>query len=334
MSRQRLVVLVVVALAAISGAMYLSAQRNLARDARGTPLLPALANELNTVNALGVRKGSATPTVTVHKRGDAWTVAERADYPADVSKVRKLLLALSDTRILEEKTSDPARYAAIGVEDPATPDAAGAEINWTAQDGSHGVIVGKPVGEGNFVRRSGETASYSVAPRITFEAEPRFWIDGRLPDLKAADIQSIEVTPAAGSAYAIHKAGDHFTLEGVPKGREAADPKFLAPSATTFSGLTADDVAVAADVDFSQASSVAITLSEGDVVTLTGTAVGDKRWLKMASAKHAELYAKTVGRAFQIASYRYDGIFKPLEQMLVPKPPAADAKKPAAPKKP
>jgi hypothetical protein len=334
MSRQRLIVLVVVALAAISTALYLSAQRNLARDARGAPVSPSLANELNTVTALSVRKGSATPTVTIHKRGNEWTVAERADYPADVSKVRKLLLALSDARILEEKTSDPARYAVIGVEDPATPDAAGAEINWTAQDGSHGVIVGKPVGEGNFVRRSDEKASYSVAPRITFEAEPRFWIDGRLPELKVADIQSIEVTPAAGPAYSLHKAGDHFTLEGAPKGREAADPKFLAPSPTTFSGLSADDVAAAGDIDFTQASGVAITLSDGDVVTLTGAAVGDKRWLKMASAKHAELYAKTAGRAFQIASYRYDGIFKPLEQMLVPKPPPADVKKPAPAKKP
>jgi Domain of unknown function (DUF4340) len=333
MSRQRLIVLFVAALVAISGAMYLSAQRNLARDPRGAPLLPSLANELNTVTALSVRKGSPTPTVTVHKQGDNWTVVQRADYPADVSKVRKLLLALSDTRILEEKTSDPARYSIIGVEDPSTPEAAGAEIDWTAQDGSHGVIVGKPVGEGNFVRRSGEKASYSVAPRISFEAEPKFWIDGRLPDVKVEDIQSIAVTPAAGPSYSIRKSGDRFTLDAVPKGRDAADPKFLAPSASTFSGLSADDVAAAGDIDFSQASTAAIALADGDVVTLTGAAIGDKHWLKIASAKHAELNAKTEGRAYQIAGYRYDSIFKPLDQMLVPKPPASDAKKPAPAKK-
>jgi hypothetical protein len=333
MSRRRLIVLVVAALVAISGAMYLSAQRNLARDPRGTPLLPALGNELNAVTALSVRKGSSTPTVTVRKHGDSWIVVERADYPADVSKVRKLLLALSDTRILEEKTADPARYAIIGVEDPSTPEAAGAEIDWTAQDGTHGVIVGKPVGEGNFVRRSGEKTSYSIAPRITFEAEPRFWIDGRLPDIKVEDIQSIAFTPAAGPAYSIHKTGERFTLDGVPQGRAAAEAKFLAPSATTFSGLSADDVAAASDIDFSQASRAAITLADGDVVTLTGAAIADKRWLQIASAKHAELYTKTVGRAYQIASYRYDGIFKPLEQMLVPKPPSSDAKKPAPAKK-
>lgn len=103
MSRQRLIALLVAALVAISGALYLSTQRNLARDVHGLPLLPTLASELNSVTSLSVLKGSATPSVTVHRQGDAWTVAERADYPADVPKLRKLLLALSDAKIREEK---------------------------------------------------------------------------------------------------------------------------------------------------------------------------------------------------------------------------------------
>jgi hypothetical protein len=43
------------------------------------------------------------------------------------------------------------------------------------------------------------------------------------------------------------------------------------------------------------------------------------------------LSAKAKGRAFEIATYRYDGIFKPLEQFLVPKPVPA-AKPPSGPK--
>ncbi len=75
-----------------------------------------------------------------------WTVAQRGDYPADVSKVRKLVLALSDAKIVEQKTSNPANYSVIGVEDPSIPGAAGAEIELTAKDGKHAVIVGKSVG--------------------------------------------------------------------------------------------------------------------------------------------------------------------------------------------
>ncbi len=397
MSRQRFITLMVAAALAISGALYLSAQRNLQRDTHGAALIPTLAGELNTVTALSVRRGSAAPTVTVHEKDGRWTVAERGDYPADVAKLRKLLLALSDAKIVEEKTSNPANFAVIGVEDPSSPAATGAEINVTARDGKHAVIIGKPVGGGNFARRSGGNASYSVEPGISFESEPRLWIDSRLLDVAVGGIQRIEVKPAAGPAYTVHrmaaastnsgtaraagssatagstsptaasstnsgaaapansaaagaspaasKSDDNFALDGVPPGRKAADSVQLAPSPTAFSGLTADDVTPAGDVDFSKATVATVTLSDGNVITLSGAVVGDKHWIRVKASKDAALDAKTAGRAFDVAGYRFDAIFRPLEQLLVPREtPAAkktsattaagdSAKHPAASKK-
>ena len=202
MNRQRFIALMAVALLAIAGALFLSTQRNLPRDPHGLALLPALASELNTVTSLSVSKGGAT-AVTVHKQGEQWTVAERADYPADVVKVRKLLLALSDAKIREEKTSNPDSYAVIGVEDPAQPGATGAKIELIAPHGKYDVIVGKSAGEGNFVRRAAEKTSYMVEPGISFEAEPRYWIDTRLLDIPADKIQSIATKPATGAAYLV-----------------------------------------------------------------------------------------------------------------------------------
>jgi len=372
MSRQRFIALMVAAALAISGALYLSAQRNLQRDTHGAALIPTLAGELNTVTALSVRRGSAAPTVTVHEKDGRWTVAERGDYPADVTKLRKLLLALSDAKIVEEKTSNPANFAVIGVEDPSSPAATGAEISVTARDGKHAVIIGKPVGGGNFARRSGGNASYSVEPGISFESEPRLWIDSRLLDVAVGGIQRIEVKPAAGPAYTVHrmaaastnsgaaapansaaagaspaasKSDDNFTLDGVPPGRKAADSVQIAPSPTAFSGLTADDVTPAGDVDFSKATVATVTLSDGNVITVSGAVVGDKHWILVKASKDAALDAKTAGRAFDVAGYRFDAIFRPLEQLLVPKEtPAAkktsattaagdSAKHPAASKK-
>jgi hypothetical protein len=94
--------------------------------------------------------------------------------------------------------------------------------------------------------------------------------------------------------------------------------------------LTDDDVAPIGSVDFSKPSIATITLADGSVITFTGAAVGDKRWIQVAAPKDAPLSAKANGRAFEIASYRYDAIFRPLEQLLVPKPPPPSAK-PAAP---
>jgi hypothetical protein len=384
MSRQRFLALLVAAALAISGAMYLSTQRNLQRDVHGGMLLPTLSNELSTVTALSVRRGSPTPTVTVHQQSGRWTVAERGDYPADVSKLRKLLLALSDAKIVEEKTSTPANFSLIGVDDPAAPGASGAEISVTAKDGKHVVIVGKSIGAGNFARRGGENTSYSVEPGISFETEPRFWIESKLLEIPVSSIQSIQVKPPSGAAYTVSReavpvpaapvavapaapaaavkagtaattgtagttgapataantaasaaapsssAGGNFTLDGAPPGRKAADSAALAPSPTAFSGLSADDVAPASGIDFSKATVATLTLVDGNVITLTGTVLADKHWIQVQSSKDAPLNAKTAGRAFEIASYRFDAVFRPLEQLLVPKPPPPAAKSPAA----
>jgi hypothetical protein len=352
MSRRRFVVLLIAALVAISGALYLSTQRNLAPDTHGLPLLPSLASELNSVTELNVRKGSAAPLVTIHKQGEQWTVAQRANYPADVSKLRRLLLSLSDAKIREEKTSNPASYSIIGVEDATLSGASGAQIEVTAHDGKHAVIVGKPGAEGSFVRRVGENTSYIVEPAISVEAEPRFWIDTRLLDLPADKIQGIEAKPAGGPDYSVHRVSapaptagpataapatapanagsanatntaapaSNFELTGVPSGRKAVDSQQLAPSPTTFGSLTADDVAAAGDLDFSKPSIVTVTMADGNILTFTGATIGDKRWIQVTATKDAALTAKTAGRAFEIPAYRFEAIFKPLEQLLVPKP--------------
>jgi hypothetical protein len=315
-----------------------------------------------------VLKGSATPSVTIHKQGEQWTVAQRGNYPADVAKLRKLLLALGDAKIREEKTSDPANYSIIGVEDPTKAGAGGAQIELLAKQGKQDVIVGKPADQGSFVRRVGEKSSYIVDPAISFEAEPRYWIDTRLLDIAADKIQSIQFKPDTGPGYTLRRVTEtpvkpddgkkaasktetgaagapakapapaaspppssKFILEGVPSGRQAADSNVLAPSPSAFSSLNDDDVASVGDVDFSKPSTVTLTLSDGSVITFTGAAAGDKRWIQVAAPKDAALRAKANGRAFEIASYRYDQIFKPLEQLLVPKPaPSAKAGAPSA----
>jgi hypothetical protein len=362
MSRQRFIVLLIAALAAITAAVYFSSQRNVADEVHGQPLLPSLASELNSVTSLSVLKGSATPSVTVHKQGEQWTVAERGNYPADVPKLRRLLLSLSDAKIREEKTADPAKYSIIGVEDPTKAGATGAQIELIAKEGKHDLIVGKPVDQGNFVRRVGEKGSYVVEPGISFEAEPRYWIDTHLLDISADKIQSIQFKPDTGAAYTVRRtvetqpkpdagkkaepaepvspaeraapataASSKFVLQGVPSGRQAADSNTLSASATTFSNLDDEDVAPVADIDFGKPSTVTLALADGSVITLTGAAVGEKRWIQVAAPKDASLSAKMSGRAFEIASYRYDQIFKPLEQLLVPKPAPAAKSAPIQP---
>ncbi len=143
--------------------------------------------------------------MTLHETDGRWTVAERADYPADVAKLRKLLLALSDAKIVEEKTSDPASFPVIGVEDPSRcPAPAARKSPSSRKDGKHAVIVGKPVGEGNFARRAGENMSYSVEPGDLIRGRAALLDRFQLIDVRP-DIQSIR-SSRRRTAYTVHAA--------------------------------------------------------------------------------------------------------------------------------
>ena len=346
MSRGRFTGLLIAALVVLAAALYLGSRRNSGEpSAEGMRFLPQLAGTLGTVSQIDLQKGTPTAGVTLHRAGDQWTVAQRADYPADTSKVHKLLLSLADAKIVEEKTSNPANFSIIGVEDPAKPGAAGTQITLTTKDGTHSVIVGKPTGEGNFARRGGEDRSFTVEPGISADVEPRAWIDSRLLDVPVAQIQSVEEKFPSGSGYTVRRlkpGEDGFALDGTPPaGRKLLDAKGLAPSAGALSNLTADEVAAASSIDFSKSSQAIFTLADGNVITVTGAAADDKRWIEVQSAKDTALNAKTQNRAFEVANYRFDAIFRPLEQLLVPKetkPPAAapaagkSGPKPSAPR--
>jgi hypothetical protein len=352
-SRKRFGLILAAALIAICGALYLSSRRSLQHDTVDVLLLPSLAPELDTVTEVVVRKGSATPAVTLHRNNDQWSVLQLGDYPADIAKVHKLLLGLSEAKIVEEKTSNPANYSIIGVEDPTQPGAGGAEIALSAKDGKHVLIVGKPIGEGDFVRRAGEVKSYSVAPSVSVETEPKAWIDPRLFSIQSTLIQGVELKSSTGPGYVLHRlkpseekpgeansqkpkpdeqkppgpqpgpAAAEFALEAVPAGRKAVDAKALAPSRVALMDVRAEDVAKASEIDFSKSTQAVFTLSDGNVLTVTGAAIGDKRWIQIQATKDPALAAKAQSRAFEVASYRYDAMFRPLEELLVPKETAA-----------
>jgi Domain of unknown function (DUF4340) len=325
MNRQRLLYLALAALLVLGAAFLLNARRNVLHDEHDTLLLPSLAQNLNAVTGVTLRHGAAAPSVTLHKQGTQWSVAERNDYPVDVVKLRKLLLALSEAKIVEEKTADPAKFAGIGVDDPAQTGAIGTEVALTGLPAPSGIIVGKTAGQGNFVRRVGGNTSYVIEPALSIDATPAAWLDNRVLDVPSASIQSLEFKPAAGPGYVLHRATPDgaFALTAVPAGRKALDGAALTPSPNTLANLTAEDVAPAAGLDFTHADQVIVTLGDGGVLTLTGAADADKHWLQIKSSKDQSLNTKLDGRALSVAGYRYDSIFRPLDRLLEPLPPPA-----------
>jgi hypothetical protein len=344
MSARRVVWLLVVGLAVIAFAIWLSSRRHLDRDmAAGALVLPGLEHSVNTVTTVTLRKGDDTHA-TLRKDGSGWSVSERA-WPADVSKIRKLLLDLGALNIVEEKTRLPANYPQLGVEDVTSPKAIGTRVEVAAPAQSWALIVGKPSGaKSGYVRVATAPQSLLAAPLLTVDADPKGWLDHGLIDLGVERVREVEERPADGAAFSASrekKEQSNFSVKPLPKGRQLSGPGVADGIAAALSALTLDDVRktpAPADASAPRPRAVFRTF-DGLEVELAGRKDGSHSLVTVsarstaqdAAAEASKLESRLNGWEFEIPDYKYAAIFTPLEQLLQPLP--EPAKKDGAAKK-
>ncbi|MGH8217424.1 MAG: DUF4340 domain-containing protein [Steroidobacteraceae bacterium] len=322
----------------IALALWVSS-RNTSADAPGTnqPVLPGLEHDLNAITQVKLVKGDGTHA-TLEKRATDWIVAERG-YPADSSRVRKLLLDLANLKVLEEKTSEPASYARIGVEDVTSPKASGTQIELVEPAKTVGLIVGKLSGtDGAFVRVTGAKQSALASPQLTPDADPRRWLDSTLIALPRSRIKEVALRPATGPAYSVTRASAtqaDFTVPDLPKGRELTSASAPDSVAGALASLSLDDVRKAGGPGTDPAHAKFETF-DGLTVDVTGRKDGDNRYIALTADSSAkgtageakDLNARLGGWEVEIPGYQYDAIFQPLDGLL--KKPEAKAVKAGA----
>ena len=349
MTPRRLTVLFVAALAIIAFAIWLSSQRHLERaTSAGSLVLPGLEQALNTITEVRLMKGDDTHT-TLKRGATDWTVDERG-YRADSGKVRKLLLDLASLDVVEEKTRTPANFPQLGVEDVNSPKATGTKVDATSAGKTYSLIVGKSSSaKSGYVRVNGTEQSLLAGPSLSVDADPKRWLDRALLDVPQDKVKDFTIKPADGPAYTAarpSKDKTDFTVSDIPKGRELSNPTAADPTAGALAGLTLDDAqhVPSTAADPKTLSHATFHTFDGLAVDVTGRKDGSRTLISVAAtssdktseAEAQALTARTQGWEFEVPAYKYDGLFRPLEDLLKkPEPPpskkaAADSKKPAA----
>jgi hypothetical protein len=363
MSARRVIALLVAAAVAIAAGLWLASRsRSGPPSSVGAPVLEGARVAVNDVTEMRLSRGDGTRT-TLKRDGSGWIVAERG-YVADSGKVRKLALDVTDLRIVEEKTRDPANYAQLGVEDVAqgksgsssasggSGSSGGVLVELVAPAQTRSLIIGKSSGtKASFVRRAGEPLSLLASPQLSVDADPRRWLDSALVDIDAARVHRVEVTPVSGPAYSAIRAEPgtaDLAIEKLPKGRELSSPSAANALASGLDGFTIDDVsttptsnAPASDAPAGTPRAV-FTTFDGLVVELAGHKDGTRTLVEAASrfdgataerfaakAKEAKLKnadearkeaeglaARAKGRRFEVQAWKFDGLFRPLEELL------------------
>jgi hypothetical protein len=331
MIRPAQVLSLIVAGCALAGAgLWLASRHNSDSTADASAqVLPLKQNDLNAVSRLRIFKGDGSHT-TLDRDATRWLVAERG-YPADTGQVRKLLLDLAALQVEEQKTSDPALYSKLGVEDPhgAQSGSTGLDIELNAKTLS--LIVGKTSGTGSvFVRLAAAPQSLLASPQLTPDSDPRHWLDRSILDIAPDQILEVDVKVPGGPDYIIKRSGaaggSDYVVSPLPKGRELSDPSAPAAQAGALAGLQLDDVRKAGTL--AATASAIFRTRDGLTLTIAGLPQGATRYITVVAAANApgaqqraqELNGRLAGWEFEVPGYRYDGVFRPLEQLLKPKP--------------
>lgn len=333
MNARRLLWIGAVALCAVIGAFWLSSQRSLPRAVQaGEAVLPGLASRLNAITELRVARGDGTTTTL--RRGEAgWRVLER-DFPADEAQIRRLLLDAAALEIVEEKTSDPKRYAQLQVEDLSGADARGTLLSLLEDgkaDNATSLILGKTDGSRNlFVRPAGAATTLLASPQLLADADPRRWLATALLDIKAERVRRVSITARNQPTYIADRGPDDaapLALTAVPAGSEVADPATVEALAGALADLRIADVLprdAPGDRSLPSGAEARFETRDGLTLDLRERELGTRRLLTVeaagstqASRAEAEqINATTTGREFEIAAFRADTLFRPLDELL------------------
>lgn len=342
MTARRLQILAAVAVVLLAAGIWLSVHRSSSRaDLGGSAVFADLQAALGDVGEIRLSRGDGGRT-TLRKEASGWIVVERA-YPADGQRVRELALALSNLKIVESKTSDPANYAKLGVESPDKPTSASTLVEVVAGAKSWSLIVGKSAeGRAVYVRKPKEAASALAEPSLSVDPDQKRWIDRLITDIGGADVRDIAVHPATGPNYLLARAnpGDsNLTLSPVPKGRTPVSPMTLAEQTEALAAFNFDDVRALPSPAPAATDRATYRTFDGQVIEFQGRRDGDKAYLTVTARrdpavaakppaptpapepKPAErtverLAARTTGVEFEIPLYKYAGMFKTREDLL------------------
>ncbi len=213
----RVTAVLVVLLAVLGGGAILvyqqqDAQQPAATQQLGQPVLPGL--QAADIASIAIREGKVT--LTLQRREGAWAIAERAGFPADVAKVRELVLAVLALKVGQVEPLGDKDRARLAL------DAKGTHLEFRDTDGK--ALAALVVGRKYFKREpqnperasaDGRFVLLPDAPRtVLVVADPLAlattasdqWISRT--GFGAEKVRSMEVTYPGRGKWRIERAGD------------------------------------------------------------------------------------------------------------------------------
>lgn len=295
-------VLLVLLLALGGGALIYKLQgqsRPAGAGALGQPILKGL--QAASIAAISIREPGAS--LTLERKAQQWTVAERGGFPADVGKVRELVLKALELKVGQSEPIAAADRARLKLDDQGT------QLEFRGADGKPlaQLIIGRKffrrepenpdraVGDGRFVLLPDDAKMvYVVADPLTLAStKSADWISRT--GFAAEKVKAMEVLLAAGERWKIERPGDNANWKLSPlRAGEKLDVMRANSASYSLNTVELADVAAPelqpADTGLDQPSAT-IVAATFDGLTYTvklGKAAGDNVYASVAIAGEAK----------------------------------------------
>jgi hypothetical protein len=289
-------------------------------------LFPALREQINEATTISVTRAGEHGEVVIRKTADTWVNASRNDYPADVGKIRQLLLQLSEAKLTEQKTANAEHYGQLGVQDPAEEGSKGTRLKISGEALSFDVVLGNVAQPGyRYARKFDETQSWLIDEDPTIPANAADWLVKDLVDIKADAIRSVTIRHPDGEEIRIGKESAEqtdFDVADIPAGRELSYATVANSIAGALNALTFDDVR-AGDALAGDTVSTTFETFDGDRIEVLATGEEDGDWISIRAASAdseseaaAAINDRTQGWQFRIAGYKADQLSRRWDDIL------------------
>lgn len=216
--------------------------------------------------------------LTIERHGDAWGLVNRDLYPVQETKLRGMLTALTELRLVAPRTSDPAQYAVLGVEDPTSKDTGGTADLLRLVDAAGKPLASLIVGHRRvrsqanvpdqvYVRRPHAKQSWLAEGDLQVDADPQLWLDRDIMNLDHARIAKVVSTRGASTVDLVRK-GDRLVLQ-TPAQHPKLDDYKLEDVSRALELLTFEDVHKTSGKDGELVGHAVFTTTDGMAITVT-----------------------------------------------------------------
>ncbi|HSN40330.1 MAG TPA: DUF4340 domain-containing protein [Burkholderiales bacterium] len=258
MNRKQFLILVV-ALVVLGGAgLALFWQDIAAYRAAGAKIGARLLPDLKVSEVEQIRLQDAKSQATLVKKGNAWVVRERGDYPADVQKIGDLLIKLAELKVTQSESVGESLLPRLDLAQPGKGEGGGTlvEFKGAADKTLASLILGKtvlkkdpvnplpgaqngvPAGRYVLVAGARDTVVVVSDPLSGAEAGPAQWL---LKDFFKAD-RIRTLTVGEGAAQWKITRDEEYGQWKFASGSGTLDASAAVGAANALSGLAFDDV--------------------------------------------------------------------------------------------